>query len=859
MTSSASADVSVPEWMTAEYFTDAIAVKLDLPPTGFSITELDVRRATEAGDNYASVLYRVRVTVRLAEGDQQTVVSLIVKALPKLSLTDEMVKLMNLFPKEIAMYTDVLPALERLYHELGRTSVSFGPRCLKHSTEPTDVIVLEDLRERQFTMANRRQGLDMEHTRMVLRRLAQFHAASAVLQEQRGPYGELFREGMFTEKGRAMSEQFQKGQAEFIQKIMNNWSEKAKYYATVMKHWGMDLFDSLIRVTRANPDRFNVLNHGDMWCNNILFHYNEESALSDILLIDYQLSFWSSPAIDLLYFMFTSVNGEFKLSQLNYMIQYYHEHLVDSLEFLGYSGTMPLLKELHSDIISHYLFGFMICFSILPICLMEKTDDASMDLMLDQGDAGMAFKLKMYNNPAYVQQMEQLLEYFYDMGVYDLLQIGTQRTARIDCDDSLELPLWLDREFVEHIVDSKFGVGPKEKRTIISVHVKNAAKKGDSYASTLYSVKVQLRWKDAGMEETLSLIVKAPPKGIAASYSLDKEMYVRELYLYEQLIPAFEALYRNKGASVKLGPRYYKPRVGLPVDVIVLEDLTASGYRMANRKKGLDKAHVEVVLSHLAQFHAASAVYCDAGNTLPAVLTESSSDRQMAAKTDHMFEPSLDSLFKYMREWDFARDYVGDLETVSRQIYQLLVDTTTLDPAAFNVLNHGDAWLNNMMFAYTADDDVTVDRMSLIDYQFPAWGSPVLDLIHFLFSSVRAELKLSKQAYFLRFYQERLVQNLVLLGYGKPLPTLQQLHLDFNDRLTAAIKTVVIDLPYVLADPTEDASQEAAIVQTEAGRRFQQLLFDSELFKAQMKVLLPYFRSRGLLTTLAASSKKRNL
>ena len=253
MTSSASAAVSVPEWMTKEYFVDAIAVKLGKPATDFTITDLDVRRATEAGDNYASILYRVRVSVRLHNTDGTPMdISLIVKALPKLSLTDEMVKMMNLFPKEIAMYTDVLPRLEQLYHQAGRTSVHFGPRCLKHSTEPTDVIVLEDLRERQFTMANRRQGLDMEHTRLVLRRMAQFHAASVVLEDHRGPYGELFREGMFTEKGRAMSEQFQKGQADFFQKIMGCWSEKAQQCASVMVRIGLFYYCMRSLVTCAS-------------------------------------------------------------------------------------------------------------------------------------------------------------------------------------------------------------------------------------------------------------------------------------------------------------------------------------------------------------------------------------------------------------------------------------------------------------------------------------------------------------------------------------------------------------------------------------------------------------------------------
>ncbi|XP_050079391.1 uncharacterized protein LOC126567204 [Anopheles maculipalpis] len=853
MTSSTSAELSVPEWMTKKYFVDAIAVQLSLEPTEFTITDLDVRRATEAGDNYASILYRVVVSVHVHEPGSQTNVSLIVKALPKLGVADAMIQLMNLFPKETAMYTDIIPAMEELYHVRGQTEVAFGPRCLMHSTEPTEVIVLEDLSERQFAMVSRRQGMDMAHVQLVLHRLAQFHAASVVMAQKRGPFGALFKEGMVSEKGRAMTEPFHKAQAEFFHKVLHGWSEKEGFYADLMKHWGMDMFDALLNIASADPTKFNVLNHGDMWCNNVLFHYNENSELSDVLLIDYQLSFWSSPAMDLLYFIFTSVNGDLKISQMDYMIQYYHEKLIDSLNFLEYDGNLPLLKDLHSDIIEHHLFGLMISFSILPVCLMEKSDDASMDMMMDQGDAGIAFKLRMYNNPAYVKQMSQILEFFYDRGVFDLRQIGTQRTARIDFDPSLELPLWLDREFIEHIVDSKFGVTSTEKRIVRSVYVKNAATKGDSYSSALYSAKVNLLREDTDTEETLSLIIKTPQKGRVASYSLDKDMFVRELYLYEQLIPAFEQLYRDKEVSVKLAPRYYKPRAGLPEDVIVLEDLTLGGFRKANRQEGLDKDHVEAVLDHLARFHAASAVYCESADSLPSVLTVLSADRQMASKTDAMFAPSLNSLFKYMKEWDFAADYVEDLQTVSRQIYQLLVDTWSLNVEGFNVLNHGDAWLCNILFAYEND---TVHRVAMVDYQFPTWGSPVFDLIHFLFSSVRAELKLSKQAYFLRYYQERLVDNLVLLGYRKRLPTLQQLHVDFNNRLIAAIKTTVIDLPYVLAEPSEDASQEAAIVQTEAGQKFQKLLFDNERLREQMKQLLPYFRSRGLLTVLAASSNR---
>ncbi|XP_053671390.1 uncharacterized protein LOC128721643 [Anopheles nili] len=854
MATSSTPAVNLPEWMTKEYFVDAIATKLDLSSNSFTITDLDVRPATESGDNYASILYRVRVTVLVQDTGAQTDVSLIVKALPNLGLSEEMIQQMNLFPKEMAMYTKILPAFEKLYHERGREDVVFGPRCLKHSTSPTDVIVLEDLRERQYTMANRRQGMDMNHTRLVLRRLAMFHAASAVHYQRYGSFGELFREGMFAEKGRAMNEHFQKGQADFMYKLMSERSEEEKAFAEYMRHWGMDLFDALLRITQADPTKFNVLNHGDMWCNNMLFHYNADQQVDDIVLIDFQLGVYSSPAIDLLYFMFTSVNGDDRLPQMNYMIQYYHEHLVENLTFLGYEAELPLLKDLHSDVIAHSLFGFTMCFAILPICLMEKTDDASMDLMLGQDEAGIAFKVKMYTNPAYVKQMKDISEYFFNMGAFDVLQIGTQRAARIECALSLQLPLWLDLEFIEHIVDAKFGTSTTGKRVVRNVYVENATKKSDAFAAAMYSVKVELFWTLAGTEETLSLVIKAPPKGNAAIYAQTKKRYVRERLMYEEFIPAFETLYQNKGVTVKLGPSYYKPRYGLPVEVIVLEDLARSGFLLARGQDGLDQAHAEVVLEHLAKFHAASAVYCENSESLPKELTDAFTDCAVARDADKKFATSLDNLLTHMKRWEFAVDFVDELEAVSRQICTLLVETYAVDSKSFNVLTHGDAWLNNILFSY--DTDIPT-QVAMIDYQSASWGSPVLDLIHFLFSSVDANVKLSKQAYFLRYYQERLVQNLLLLGYKKPLPTLLQLHVDFNHRLSVAIKSSMIDLPYALVDRSDNATEKATGELKETGLTFEQVLYDNDRFKEQMKTLLPYFRSRGVLTPLAANCRKQ--
>lgn len=47
----------------------------------------------------------------------------------------------------------------------------------------------------------------------------------------------------------------------------------------------MDMFDAMLRITKPDPAKFNVLNHGDMWCNNMMFQYDDSSKIKEITLV----------------------------------------------------------------------------------------------------------------------------------------------------------------------------------------------------------------------------------------------------------------------------------------------------------------------------------------------------------------------------------------------------------------------------------------------------------------------------------------------------------------------------------------------------------------------------------------------
>lgn len=89
------------------------------------------------------------------------------------------VNMLSSFKRELLSYYDLLPAFEKMYLKKGH-KVRIAPKAFKFDKDlDMDVILMEDIRVEGFKTMNRLEGLDMEHTQWALKKLAQFHAASA--------------------------------------------------------------------------------------------------------------------------------------------------------------------------------------------------------------------------------------------------------------------------------------------------------------------------------------------------------------------------------------------------------------------------------------------------------------------------------------------------------------------------------------------------------------------------------------------------------------------------------------------------------------------------------------------------------
>ncbi|KAJ9590256.1 hypothetical protein L9F63_016619 [Diploptera punctata] len=134
---------------------------------------------------------------------------------------------------------------------------------------------MEDLKREGFTLVNGSLGLDLKHCQLVLRKIAGYHAASVVLHEKNPKCFNNFLDNVYStdcldDFGPVIRTIF-KNCVDMISK----WPGYGTYVDTLRS-----LEDTIVSHIRKANERdeamYNVLNHGDLWINNIMFKYNEQ-------------------------------------------------------------------------------------------------------------------------------------------------------------------------------------------------------------------------------------------------------------------------------------------------------------------------------------------------------------------------------------------------------------------------------------------------------------------------------------------------------------------------------------------------------------------------------------------------------
>lgn len=350
----------VPQWLTDSYLEEVL--RKYLQDKSIQIQNVDVKPATAKGENYASVMTRLKISFSTATEKKPQELSFIMKCSYE---NDPFVaNIMNgydIYNTEMRMYEKVLPQLAGILREAGDNEQIFA-NTLKVDYERS-TIIFEDLAVKQYVLADRLQGLNKEHARVDMKKLAKFHAAAAVLNKRLHGSLEKFQRGIFSPHTRGLACMF-----EYFTEVCANFAKNhpslGLYYHDKLMKLQPYLVEYATKAYSDNPtNHFFTLCHGDLWINNMLMRYRTtntaEQQLEDLLFVDFQFSNWSSPAVDLYYFFNTSLEPRLQMdtdAQAE-LVQYYYTVLVETLNRLHYTDYIPTLHEFRVDLEERKLLG----------------------------------------------------------------------------------------------------------------------------------------------------------------------------------------------------------------------------------------------------------------------------------------------------------------------------------------------------------------------------------------------------------------------------------------------------------------------------------------------------------------------
>lgn len=399
-------EVTYPKWLDKDFIEKALKSEGE---SSVKVVSYNVTNATASGDNYMSDMYRV--TVHVTRGSRAEVTSIIVKCSREPENLTQTLRERNVFDREIYTFTLILPSLHRLLSNISLANYQpISPNLLYTvSGLPQHVIVLEDLKAQDFKMAERTLRLDLKHSLLVMKQIGRYHAASAVLQETTPDHLQCFHESLYGSKGFDTSEHFFRSGVTNLATEVRKWPQYEERFSEKLMNLADNAYTRYVGSLKRDEEEFNVLCHGDLWLNNMMFRYSKETGeVTDIRFVDYQLGYWTSPAIDLQYFFHSSLSPDL-LDKLHILVEEYYKSLTETLSALGYRGLQPTLEQLQTQLQRRGLYTVLTCCAILPVFLVDrrKAPDAK-KLLKNEAD--------VHLSEGYKETMKKFLPIFEKKG-----------------------------------------------------------------------------------------------------------------------------------------------------------------------------------------------------------------------------------------------------------------------------------------------------------------------------------------------------------------------------------------------------------------------------------------------------------
>lgn len=128
----------------------------------------DFKRSLVSGENYCSDIYQIDVEYDV-NGNANNKWFIVKIMIPEF---------IDIGSNEKIMFSEVLPAMENILKSKNVENPKLHGQCWVYENKKHEVYVLENLNYLGYFCAERTKGLDLQQSRILIKKMAKFHAAS---------------------------------------------------------------------------------------------------------------------------------------------------------------------------------------------------------------------------------------------------------------------------------------------------------------------------------------------------------------------------------------------------------------------------------------------------------------------------------------------------------------------------------------------------------------------------------------------------------------------------------------------------------------------------------------------------------
>ncbi|XP_063366617.1 uncharacterized protein LOC134655084 [Cydia amplana] len=303
-------------------FLQDIAIK-----ENYLLSKIDIRPISSGGANYTADLYSATITEPLKPD-----INIFAKAA---TLNEDARKnndtLSRVYEKEALFYSELAVHFERLYNkcQVPVEDRLYIPKYYGHLLVPyEELLVVENLDAKGFKIFDRMKTINWEYASTAVTELAKFHALGLALRDE-NPH-EFTRVISRLKFDASNHEQMHS----FIKMALENGSQGLNDDYKERLHKYFSSTENLVKLMIMEGEHFLI--HGDFKTSNLM--YRRRNGKLEIVPLDYQTLRGGNPVVDLMYFVFSGSDEEFR--------RLYYQQLMDHY----FSQLTLALQQLHVDV-----------------------------------------------------------------------------------------------------------------------------------------------------------------------------------------------------------------------------------------------------------------------------------------------------------------------------------------------------------------------------------------------------------------------------------------------------------------------------------------------------------------------------